>query len=158
MVVVEAIAHDEVVADLHADVVDGVGVLEVVWLEEQRGDAHVGGLQVAEFLRGVTQGVARVDDVLHDDHVSTVQGMVEADEFADDVGGLGAGVGRQLDERDFTGDRQPLEQLGGEHEGAVEDDEKQWIHAVHVAVDLVGHGLDAVFDFFLRDEQPKFLV
>ena len=88
MVIIQSVSHDELVTDVHAFVVDGVGVLEVVRLEKQCCDTHVGSLQVAELLGGITQGVARVDDVLHDDHVAAVQGVVQADEFADDVGGF----------------------------------------------------------------------
>ena len=92
LVIIQSIAHDELVPNVHAYIVDGVGVLEIVGLEEQCGDAHVGGFQVAEFLRGVTQGVSRVDDVFHDDHMAAVQGTVQADKLADDIGGFSAGV------------------------------------------------------------------
>ena len=92
LIIIQSIPHDELVTNLHANVVDGVGVLEVVWLEKQRGDAHVGGFQVAELLRGVALGVACVDDVFHDDNMATVQRMVKADKLADDVGGFSASI------------------------------------------------------------------
>ncbi len=158
MVIIQAVAHDELVADIHAFVVNRVGVLEIVWLEEQGGNAHVGGFQVPEFLHGVAHGVTCVNDVFHDDHMAAFQGMVEADELSDDIGGLGARIGGELDETDFTGDGQSLEQFGGEHEGTVEYHEKQWIHARHIMIDLIGHDLDVGFDFFLGDIEPKFLV
>ena len=158
MVIIQSVAHNELVADVHAFVVDGIVVLEVVRFEEERGDAHIGGLQVPKFLYGVSHRVACVDDVFHDDHMPSVQGMVQADELADDVGGFRARVGSEFDEADFTGDGQSLEQFGGKHESAVEYHEKQRVHAVQVAVDLVSNVLDAGFDFFLGDVEPKFLV
>ena len=158
LVIVQSVAHDELVADVHSFVVDGVGVLEVVGFEEQRGDAHVSGFQVAEFLQGMAHGVARVDDVFHHDHVPAIQGVVQAYQFADDIGAFRARIRGELDEADLAGDGQPLEQLGGEHEGPVEHYKEQRILILHVAVDLIGHGLDAGFDFCLGDIQPKFLV
>ena len=158
MVIIQPIAHDELVADVHAFVVDGVVVLEIVGFEEKRGDAHVGGFQVAEFLDGVTHGVACVDDVFHDDDVAAVQGMVEADELAHDAGAFGARIRGEFHETDLTGNGNPLEQLGGEHESAVKHHEEQGTHALHVAVDLVGHGLDVGFDFLLGNEQSKIFV
>ena len=92
MVIIQSVADDELVTNLHANVVDRVGVLEVVWLEEQRGDAYIGSPQIPEFLCRLKQGVASVDDVFHDDHMATVQRAVQANEFADDVGSLGACV------------------------------------------------------------------
>ncbi len=151
LVIIQTVAYDELVADVHAFVVDGVGVLEIVRFEEQGGNAHIGGSQVSEFLDGVAHGVTRVNDVFHDDHMTAIQGTVEADELSDDIGGLGARIGGELDETDFAGDGQPLEQFGGEHEGAVEHNEKQWIHTCHIMVDLIGHDLDVGFDFFLGD-------
>ena len=158
LIIIQSITHDELIADVHAFVVNGVGVLEVVRLEEQRGDTHVGGLQVAEFLQGMAHGVARVDDVFHDDHMSAVQRVVQTNQFTNDIGAFRARIRGELDEADLAGDGQPLEQLGGEHEGPVEHYKEQRILILHVAVDLIGHGLDAGFDFCLGDIQPKFLV
>ena len=72
LVIIQPVAHDELVADIHAFVVDGIVVFEVVGFEEEGGDAHVSGLQEKEFLPGVAQGMARIHDVFHDDHMAPV--------------------------------------------------------------------------------------
>ena len=158
LVIIQAIAHDELVGDVHGLVIDGIVVLERLGFEEQRGDPNVGGIETMQLLDGIFHGVSRIDDIFHDDHVAAFKRMVETDELAYHVGRLGTSVGGQLHKRDLAGDGEAFEKLGGEHKSAIKDQQKQRIFAHHVLIELIRNRLDGVFNLLLWDVKGEILV
>ena len=90
LVVVEAVAHEEVVGHLEAPVADlEVDQPQLGTVEEDAGLQRAGPAQ-AERAYDVVEREPRVDHVLHDDDVLVLDRLVEVLEEAD---GFGAGLG-----------------------------------------------------------------
>src|SRR5690606_35611462 len=93
--VVEAIAHDEPVRDVPADVAGWDLDLERLWLAQQGADLDARRTSGLEVFLEPSQREPRVDDVLRDEHVTARDVGVEFLHDADDAGRLGAtAVGR----------------------------------------------------------------
>ena len=116
-------------------------------LEEERAHGDRGRaarLQVADH---VLDRLARVDDVLHHDHVAPLDRAVEAQQALHLARRLGAGVGGELDEREFVLELDLLDQVAHEHERAVEHPHEQGRLLVGVVgVDTCGDGRDRLVD------------
>ena len=85
-------------------------------------------------------GVARVDDVLNDDDVASLEFLVDTDELFDLTHRGGALVGSQLHERNLAGDGKVAHQVGCKDKRPIEHSEKQRVLARHVFIELFGNG------------------
>ena len=138
-VVVQSVAHDEVVGDLHGYVFDVQVHLQFVRFHQQGGDVYLLRVTCAEGFNQALHGETRVHDVFHDDYRAVRQVLVDADHLFDDSCGRHALVGRQLDERDFTRDGDAFHQVGGEHERTVQHAEEERVLSCQVTIDFIGH-------------------
>ena len=158
LVVVEAVADDEVVGDLEGRIADVERRLQLVGLDEEGADADGGGMAGAYLLDHAPHGAPRVDDVLDDDDVAAREVLVDAHHLLDLTCRRGALIGGQLDEGDLAGDGDAAHQVGREDEGAVEDGQQQRVAALEVVADLPAQLADAPEDVGLGDGRLECLV
>src|SRR5688500_9555839 len=86
--VVEPVADDEAIRDLEADVADWDFDLAPRGFREQSADLERGRLARPQVAHQVRERQARVDDVLHHEHVPPLERDVEVFEDADDARGV----------------------------------------------------------------------
>src|SRR4030095_12261445 len=71
-VVVEAVAHHELVGNREADVVDGDLDLPTGHLVQEHAEREAPGMSGRQIPAQIGDGTPRVDDVLHDDHIPSL--------------------------------------------------------------------------------------
>ena len=91
-VVVQSIAHDEIVGDIEASVVDGERHTDLLGLDEQRSHVQVSRVELAELGEQLLHGQSGVDEVFHHDHRAPFQTFGESDEFFHLARALHAGI------------------------------------------------------------------
>ena len=96
LIIVETVAHNEVVGDLHGGVLYVEWHLQLAGFHQERADVQALGIARSQLLQHALHGEARVDDVLNDNHRTTFQVLVNANNFLDLSRRDGALVGCQL--------------------------------------------------------------
>ena len=139
LVVVEAIADDEVIGDFHGGIFDVQGDLQLSGLDEERTDMDGFGVMGAELVKHHLHRIARVDDILDDDDGTARDIIVQTDHGFDLSGRTGTLIGGELDEGNLTGDGEIAHQVGSEDKGAVENGQQQGISPGKIRIDLVGY-------------------
>ena len=81
VVVVEAIAYDEVVLDIEATIVNLQIYLQATGLNEERSDEYFFRFLLAQHVECLLHGEARLDDVFDDDYGATLDVLLLADEL-----------------------------------------------------------------------------
>src|SRR3954468_21324758 len=134
---VEAVADDELVGDLEADVAHRHGDLAPRRLGQQGADLEGGGLARFQVADQVREGQARVDDVFDHEHVAALDVDVEVFQDPHDPGGVGrVAVARDGHEVDRAGHGQVPHQVGHEENGALQHADQQQVAALVVGRDL----------------------
>ena len=157
-VVVEPVAHDEVVGDFKAVIGDVEVYLKVAGLNEQCRDKHALGVVVFEQQEEFLHGETRVDDVFHDDHRAALNRFVKADELAHLSRGACALVRRHAHEGNFARHADSAQQVGCKNERAVEHGEEKRLFAGEVGADLCAEGSHALLDFFFGNADGEAAV
>ena len=152
LIVIQAVADDKLVADLHRLVTNLEGFVVGVGLEEEGTYLDRGGLQRLQRLEHVGDALTRVDNILDDDDVATLDGIVEADELMNLSGGCRADIGGEFHEGDFVVELDFLHQVAQEHERSVEYPQKDRRLALGIiCVETCCHRLDGVVDILSRN-------
>ena len=146
-VVVEPVANDEGIGNLHGAVIYLERSRETFWFLQEGADLHALGAFVEELGQQVVHGVARVDDVFDDDDVAGLQVGIDADEFTEYACALHSLVTGEFGEEDFGLEREFAHQVGGEHEGTVKDAHHHGVLAGIVLIEPCCH-----FFYFLLNQ------
>ena len=152
---IQAVAEDELVGDLLADVV-GVDVdLSSGGLVQECAGLDASGTLGLDVVHQELQGVAGVNDILDDQDVAVGHvGTVEVDLHLDLAGRLGAvAVGIGTDELHLADGVQLLGQVDGEHDGALQNADDDQVLVGIVTVDLLAQTSDDLIDLFLGDQK-----
>src|SRR6478672_9309070 len=153
LVVVEAVADDELVGDVEADVLHRDVDLDDVGLAQQRADLDRGGAARLEVGLDPRERQAGVDDVLDDEHVAAADVGVEVLEDADDAGGLRAGaVGRDRHPVHRRGAGEGTHEVGHDDDGTLEDTDEEELLALVVLPDVGGELGEAGLDLLLGEQ------
>ena len=135
--VVEAVADDEAIRDLEADVAHRNLDLAARRLRQEGADLERRGAARGEVPHEVGERQARVDDVLDDEDVAALERRVEVLEDAHDAGGVGGGaVARDRHEVHLAGHPELAHQVGDEEDRAFEDADEEQLLACVVGGDL----------------------
>src|SRR5207245_10335305 len=89
---IEAVADHDPVRDLETDVADGHDDLAARGLRQESTDLEAGRLARLEVAEQIRERQARVDDVLHHQHVAVLDVDVEVLEDAHHAGRVGGGA------------------------------------------------------------------
>mmetsp|Transcript_30136 Transcript_30136/g.75961 ORF Transcript_30136/g.75961 Transcript_30136/m.75961 type:complete len:256 (+) Transcript_30136:217-984(+) len=120
---VQTVANHKVVWDGEGDVVHRDVDLPARGLVQKTHNAHLARIHALDEVHKVSQCVATVDDVLHDDHSAPLD-VLRIHKCVGDVhlaaALRGLAVGRGLHKLHLRWDAQVLEQVGREHESARE--------------------------------------
>ena len=152
---VQAVAEDELVGDLLADVV-GVDVdLSSGGLVQECAGLDASGTLGLDVIHQELQGIAGVNDILDDQDVAVGHvGTVEVDLHLDVAIGLGAvAVGIGADELHLADGVQLLGQVDGEHDGALQNADDDQVLVGVVTVDLLAEAGHDLIDLFLSDQE-----
>ncbi|MNW59131.1 hypothetical protein D3C74_370310 [compost metagenome] len=151
--VVQAVAHDELVGDVEADVAHVDLGLRGVGLAEHRRHLDRRGAAAAQVRQQPREREARVDDVLDDEHVAPREVGVEVLEDAHDARGLGArAVGRDGHPVHLDVVVQAAGEVGHDHDRSLEDAHEEQVLARVVAVDLLGELVQPPAELLLGEE------
>lgn len=145
-VVVKAVTNDEGIGNLHGAVIYLERSRETFWFLQERAYLHALGTLVEELRQEVVHGVARVDDVLDDDDVTSLKIGVYANEFAQHTCALHSFVTGELGKENLRLECQFAYQVGSKHERTVQDAHHDGVFAGIVLVQTCGHLL-----YFLLD-------
>ncbi len=137
LVVVKAIAHDEVIGDLHDGVFDVEGHLQLSGLDEERADMQRLRFIFPECGEHLLHGVARVHDVFHDDDGASLEILVDTDELFDLAHRGRTLVGGKLDKGDLARNVDEAHQVCCKDKRPVEDGKKQRVLALKVLVESI---------------------
>src|SRR3954471_10508015 len=151
--VVQAVADDELVGDVEAEVADVEVHLLDAFLAQERGDLERGGLASGEVPQQVFERQARVDDVLDDQDVEVAEVVIEVLEDAHDAGGLGGrAVGRDRHEVELQRQVDVPREIGHHDERALQDTDEEQAPVAVVDRDLRAHLGELRLDLGLGDE------
>ena len=78
LIEVQTITYDELIAYGHRYVVYIILVEELVGLEEERADRYTRGLTLLEVVKQIVHAMTRLDDILDDDNILTLNIEVDA--------------------------------------------------------------------------------
>lgn len=149
---VEAKSYDEFLGDAETYVVGFDGPHERLGLEEQGGDLDFGRVLALERVDEIVDGMARVDDVLHDDHGAAADVIGESEHFLHDSGRAGAFVALDADKRNLGIDALAgAEEVGSKRKSPVEYTHKQGLFVGAIAHNLLTQLLDAGVDSLSED-------
>src|SRR5829696_8018518 len=142
--VVEPVPDDEAVGDLEPHVAGAELHPAALGLREQRAHLERAGSARAEVAQQVLQRQARVDDVLDDEDVATLDRGVEVLEDADDPRGLRRrAIGGDGHEVDLARDVERPHEIRQEEDGALEHADEERLAALVVLRDLSAQLSDA---------------
>src|SRR3990172_1624063 len=134
---VEAVADHEAVGNLEADVAAVDVALAPLRLGHERAHVERGRLARLERAQEVREREARVDDILDDEDVPSLDRDVEVLENAHDARGVDPGaVARHGHEVDLAGDVDRAHEVGHEEDGALEHADEEEVAAAVVPADL----------------------
>src|SRR5882762_7363168 len=100
-VVIKAVADDEFVGDWEAGPVGLDGDFPLAALLQEDADFDVGSTEVTQALDEGGEGVARVEDVVHNEDVTALEGLVQGVETAQATGTLRTLIAGETDTRNF---------------------------------------------------------
>lgn len=145
--VIEAVADDEFIADFKADVIgfDFLGARFV--LGEEHSGVDGGGAFVRETFRDCGEGAPGIEDVIEEEDVHAIDFGEMTVEEIDFSGALESAViagDIQALDGELAGDA--AEKIGGEDEGAFEQDDHDDGSGGEFNFDLAGHGIEAFLD------------
>jgi len=148
---VHAVADDELVGDLEADVVGLDGDEAATGFVEAGGDLEGGGLVLEHEAAEIAKGEAGVEDVFDQDDVVAFDGVVDVLDELDGAGGdAGATVAGDGDEVECVVDGDGAGEIGEEDgrslEHADEHDGLAGLLVLVVGCDLAAHSCDALGD------------
>src|SRR4030095_9610754 len=152
-VVVEPVADHEIVRDHEAHVVDVHVDLPAGHLVQQDTQGEAPGVAGRHVAPQVADGPARVDDVLHDDHVPALDGDGQVGGQPHHPRGPRARpVGGHGHEVHGAGQRDGAEQIGGEEDRALQHTDQERRAPLVVATDGATQIADAGGDLVPRDQ------
>jgi hypothetical protein len=110
------------------------------------------GPNKAQFGADAEEGFARVQNVIHQQHVASAD--IQAQFLGEDQVGRfrPAAVAGDADEIQAQGQRKPAEQIGQKDDRAVQERDDDQIAPGKILFNLPGQGADAAGDAFLGDE------
>ena len=153
-IVVEAVAHHELVRHREALVVRGDVGLAAAGLVEDGADLH--RVRVAHLEHGhkVGQGDAGVEDVLYDEHILAGQVAVQVFDDLDETGagGVAAAIAGHHHKVDVARDGHSPHQVGHKDHRPLEDGDEDKVLALVVPADLSAQLCYLCFQFLFRDE------
>ena len=149
---VEAESDDEFVGDLEADVVRGDVVLAPGFFGEQNTGANFPGLHGLKFADHRAEGFAGVEDVIDEQYIAVAD--VEPEFFGEhQLGGLGAvAVTGDADEVEPHWQIDFTDEIGQEHEGAVEQPDDDEVAVTKIPLNLLRQSDDAFPDFLFGNQ------
>ena len=119
-VIVEPVAHNEIVGNLHAAVFDVQFHLELAWFQQERTNADACWILLLERLQSMRHGKACVYDVLDYYYMSPCNVNIKAYQFTDGTRGGNALIRSEFHKRYLAWNGHFPQQVGSENEGAVE--------------------------------------
>ena len=90
VVVVKAIAHDEIIFDVKASVIDFKVNFQTTWFNEKGSNINFLRILFAQHMEHLLHRIARFDDVFHNHHGTSGHVFVQPDELLHFACGAGA--------------------------------------------------------------------
>lgn len=141
--VVEAVADDELVGDGEASEAGADIADAAIGFVEQASELDAGGAALGEVVGDGPEGAAGVDDVL--DYEDMAAGEIGVDIFAEVefASGAALAVAGDGDEFHFHREVEAANEVGVEHDRALEDSDHERVFIGVCCGDLSGEGVDA---------------
>ena len=127
LIVVETITNDEVVGDTQCCILHVKRHGELARLEQQCADTDTVGLILLQFLHHVLHGAARIDDILHDNDVASLDISGQAYNFLDDARRFRRLIRLEANERDLARNSDAAHQVRGKDKRAIENGQKDGV-------------------------------
>ncbi len=118
-------AYDKLFGNLKSHIVRLNLASQSFWLEEQSGHLQLGRLMGAKVVDELVDGVARVDDILHDNHRAALYVLAQAQDFLYGACALGARIRFQADKSDLSVHVHSAEKVAGKRKSAVKHTQKE---------------------------------
>ena len=129
----------------------GLTVLDV--LPEEGGHLEGGGLAAREVLHEILEREARVEDILDDQHVATLDIDIEVLDDAHDTRGLDpVTVARNGHEIDIGGQLDLTHEVAHEDDGAAQDGDQHQVLALIIAGNLLAQASNDLLDLVLCEQ------
>lgn len=112
----------------------------------------------AQVGKQLLHGETRIDDVFDHDNGAVFNVLGQADELFYLAGALHALIAGEAHERNFGGNIDAAHEVGGEHEGAVENGKKERILSFEIAADLLRYLSNAFLQARCRNGNRELLV
>ena len=159
-VIVQSEADDEVVRNLHGDIVQLDVLVIDGGLEQHGADPDLAGASFADDSAQVLDRIAGIHDVFHDDDAAVLEAAGHAHDLADLARRAGPDVGGKLHGDQFAIESEPFHEFGRKHDGAVQDaqEDRDVGAAFEIRVDAGGYLVDGFFNFFVGEERFECLV
>jgi len=152
-VVIQAVAHHEIIGDGEAQVIDGDVHLVPLGLVQQGAHLQAARLAVQQQLTHGADGVTRVDDVVDQDHVPAADVGLVVRVDAHEAARFGFVIGGDRHEVHGDGALDVAHQVGEEDHAAAQQAQQQYsFRILVVARDRLAQHLDALLDIGLRDD------
>lgn len=142
LVIVEAIAHDEVIRNLHSYIVQlQILHLEGIGLAQETSYLDLLGSQIElKLMNEALHGVTTVHDVLYHHYGAIYDRLQQASNGLHFACGLGADIRLHADEGDLgIGYGDATEEVAGKDKSTIEHTHEEWMGSGQILADLLGY-------------------